>query len=143
MLRILKGGPEDGYLIREIRRRMISRSADVPRLVERMVKAGLVQRLATVPLRSLADARGALVRSKDLLNKTIQLRLDACTIKIGHRQKLIDMASPQNVLKRGFSVTRGQDGKALRSVDIIKPGQVIQTELADGHIKSIVEGSNA
>jgi len=57
VLRILRGGPDQGYLIREIRRRMISHSADVPRLVERMVRAGLVQRREDP-----ADRRGSLVR---------------------------------------------------------------------------------
>ena len=56
VLRILKGGPAEGYLIREIRGRMIARSADVPRLVERMVRAGLVQRREDP-----ADRRGSLV----------------------------------------------------------------------------------
>ena len=101
--------------------------------------ARLSQRLTAAPLRSLADARTSVLRSKDLLNKTIQLRLQACVIKIGHHQKLIDMASPQNVLKRGFSITRAEDGRAVRSVKGVKPGQEIQTELADGQIKSIVE----
>jgi DNA-binding MarR family transcriptional regulator len=57
VLRILRGGPPDGYLIREIRNRMISHSADVPRLVERMVRAGLVARREDP-----ADRRGSLVR---------------------------------------------------------------------------------
>jgi DNA-binding MarR family transcriptional regulator len=57
VLRILRGGPEQGYLIREIRQRMISHSADVPRLVERMVRSGLVQRREDP-----ADRRGSLVR---------------------------------------------------------------------------------
>jgi DNA-binding MarR family transcriptional regulator len=56
VLRILRGGPPDGYLIRELRRRMISHSADVPRLVERMVRAGWVQ-----PREDPADRRGSLV----------------------------------------------------------------------------------
>ena len=57
VLRILRGGPPDGYLIREIRNRMIAHSADVPRLVERMVRAGLVARREDP-----ADRRGSLVR---------------------------------------------------------------------------------
>jgi len=57
VLRILKGGPRTGYLIREIRCRMISRSADVPRLVDRMVKAGMVARCEDP-----SDRRGCLVR---------------------------------------------------------------------------------
>jgi exodeoxyribonuclease VII large subunit len=106
-------------------------------------QARLVQRLGTAPLRSLADKRIMLGRSKDLLNKTIQLRLGACATKIGHHQKLIEMASPRNVLKRGFSVTRSKDGRAIRSADVVEPGQEILTELADGQIKSIVEKYNA
>ena len=57
VLRILKGGPKEGYLIREIRSRMISRSADVPRLVDRMDRGGLVSRCEDP-----ADRRGCLVR---------------------------------------------------------------------------------
>lgn len=57
VLRILRGGPPDGYLVREIRHRMISHSADVPRLVERMARAGLVARREDP-----ADRRGSLVR---------------------------------------------------------------------------------
>lgn len=45
VLRILKGGPAEGYTIGEIRRRVISRSADVPRLVDRLAGMGLVDRL--------------------------------------------------------------------------------------------------
>jgi DNA-binding MarR family transcriptional regulator len=56
VLRILKGGPEEGYLIREIRRRIISRSADVPRLVDRMVRGNLVLRREDP-----TDRRGCLV----------------------------------------------------------------------------------
>ena len=99
----------------------------------------LTQRLTAAPLQYLAQARVEQLRSKDQLNKTIQLRLAACATKIGNHQKLIAMASPQNVLKRGFSITRGKDGKALRSVKNVSRGQWLETELADGQIKSIVE----
>jgi exodeoxyribonuclease VII large subunit len=104
--------------------------------------ARVSQRIAAAPLRSLADARSGLVRSKDLFNKTIQLRLHACATKIGHHQKLIEMASPRNVLKRGFSITRGGDGKVLRSIKGVQTGQEVCTEFLDGQIKSIVEKKN-
>jgi len=57
LLRILKGGPEDGYLIKDLRCRMIYRFADVPRLVDRMVNLGLLSK-APCPL----DRRGSRVR---------------------------------------------------------------------------------
>lgn len=44
VLRILRGGPKSGYLVCEIKRRMISRNADVPRLIDRLVKQGFVRR---------------------------------------------------------------------------------------------------
>lgn len=56
VLRILKGGPPEGYLIRDIRRRMIYRNADVPRLVDRLAKQGLVERRECE-----SDRRGCLV----------------------------------------------------------------------------------
>lgn len=57
VLRILKGGPPEGYLIREIRGRMIARNADVPRLVDRLIPSGLVQRKE-----DLLDRRGCRVQ---------------------------------------------------------------------------------
>lgn len=44
VLRILRGGPKSGYLVCEVKRRMISRNADVPRLIDRLAKQGLVRR---------------------------------------------------------------------------------------------------
>lgn len=57
VLRILKGGPRDGYLIKDIRCRMIYRFADVPRLVNRLETRGLVKRCENP-----ADRRGSRVQ---------------------------------------------------------------------------------
>lgn len=57
VLRILRGGPKDGYLVCEIKRRMISRNADVPRLVDRLARQGLVRRKENP-----ADRRGTRIQ---------------------------------------------------------------------------------
>ena len=57
VLRILRGGPKDGYLICEIKRRMIFRNADVPRLIDRLAKQGLVKRRENP-----ADRRGTRIQ---------------------------------------------------------------------------------
>ncbi len=44
VLRILRGGPEEGYTVAELRRRLLHRSADAVRLVDRLVRQGLVER---------------------------------------------------------------------------------------------------
>lgn len=75
VLRILKGGPPEGYLIREIRRRMIYHNADVPRLVDRLVKQGLVERNECT-----RDRRGCMVcltRKGDQLQARIRPQHDA------------------------------------------------------------------
>ncbi len=57
VLRILKGGPTKGYLIGEIKCRMIFRNADVPRLVNRLTDQGLVKRYENP-----RDRRGSRIR---------------------------------------------------------------------------------
>jgi len=57
VLRILKGGPKDGYLVKDLRCRMIYRFADVPRLVNRLEERGLVKRCENP-----ADRRGSRVQ---------------------------------------------------------------------------------
>ena len=57
VLRILKGGPKDGYLVKEIRCRMIYRFADVPRLVNRLEARGFVKRCENP-----SDRRGSRVQ---------------------------------------------------------------------------------
>jgi exodeoxyribonuclease VII large subunit len=49
----------------------------------------------------------------------------------------IEALAPQNVLKRGYSVTL-LNGKALRSVAAVVPGSAITTHLSDGTITSTV-----
>lgn len=46
VLRIVKGGPAEGYPVGEIRRRLMSRHADTPRLVDRLTSLGLLRRAA-------------------------------------------------------------------------------------------------
>ncbi|MBI4914073.1 MAG: winged helix DNA-binding protein [Acidobacteria bacterium] len=57
VLRILRGGPKEGYLVCEIKRRMIHRNADAPRLIERLAKQGLVRRRENP-----ADRRGTRIQ---------------------------------------------------------------------------------
>ncbi len=45
-------------------------------------------------------------------------------------------ADPKNVLKRGYSITR-LNGKALRSAKEVKVGDVLETLLADGRLRSV------
>ncbi len=50
---------------------------------------------------------------------------------------------PALALARGWSVTRGADGRALRSVAQVGHGDELRTTLADGTVLSTVQGSDA
>ncbi|MEI8012404.1 MAG: exodeoxyribonuclease VII large subunit, partial [Candidatus Omnitrophota bacterium] len=97
-----------------------------------------LERLKRSPGKVTADAAAGIERSGDELRKTIRLRLTASVAKIGNYQKLADMASPKNILKRGFSITRSLDGRAVRSSAGVRQGQTLRTELSDGYVDSSV-----
>ncbi len=69
VLRILSGGPPEGYTLAELRRRLLHRNADAVRLVERMVKQGLVARVPHPE-----DRRAALVTLTEE-GRALQVRL--------------------------------------------------------------------
>lgn len=51
----------------------------------------------------------------------------------------LDGLSPLNVLGRGFSVAKGEDGKVVHSVSQVKEGTLLEVMVADGKIQSRVE----
>ena len=95
VLRILKGGPKRGYLICEIRGRMIFRNADVPRLVDRLAARGFVKRFPNPK-----DRRGSLIRltkEGDAFQEEVRPAhaavcggLDAC-LSVVEREQLLDL----------------------------------------------------
>jgi len=46
---------------------------------------------------------------------------------------------PAQVLSRGYTLTLGEDGKAIRSINQAAPGTTLETVLSDGRIRSRVE----
>ena len=53
--------------------------------------------------------------------------------------QLLNMANPENILKRGYTLTL-KDGKIVKSTSSLKKGDVISTRFSDGNIQSEVTG---
>ena len=49
-------------------------------------------------------------------------------------QQLIELTSPQNILKKGYSITL--KGGVVASAAMLKAGDVIETHFADGTVQS-------
>lgn len=56
--------------------------------------------------------------------------------RIDHYRGLMRALGPESAFQRGFSITLGADGRAIRSVASVKPGDLLRTKLADGEITS-------
>jgi exonuclease VII large subunit len=65
-------------------------------------------------------------------------RFDLASQQIDAAARQLEAMSHRSVLGRGFSVTRGPDGRILRSTTQTCDGQTINTELSDGKIISVV-----
>jgi len=74
------------------------------------------------------------------LPRAVALRLQNMREGITALGGRLDALSPLAVLKRGYSITRRAGSKQnLRNVAKIKPGDEIETRLAEGVIRSRVE----
>ncbi len=66
-------------------------------------------------------------------------RLAAASIRVEGLERLCVQMSPQRTLARGFSVTRREDGRAVRRAEDVQPGTIVLSELAHGVLRSRTE----
>ncbi len=72
--------------------------------------------------------------SERLIRSTTQVVNDTRT-KIGQYERSVKQMQPENVLKRGFSITRHK-GTAIKCAKQVSEGQELETTLYDGFIQS-------
>ena len=58
-----------------------------------------------------------------------------------HAEAQLRMLNPKGVLARGYSLTKSRDGKILRSAADARPGMRLETEFADGAVRSTVDAA--
>jgi exodeoxyribonuclease VII large subunit len=72
------------------------------------------------------------------LGKTIQQYSKDELLKLEMFQKQLELSSPDNILKKGYTLTM-KDGKVVKSKDILRKGDKITSRFTDGEIRSVVE----
>lgn len=70
-----------------------------------------------------------------------RMRLDEQRRAIQHAEAQLRMLNPKGVLARGYSLTRMRGGKILRSAGEAWPGMQLETEFADGAVRSTVDAA--
>ncbi len=103
------------------------------------------QRLETISLSLSPNAkmmiqhrRQSLDRLFSLLPPLSKIYVQRCEQKVDNLAVRIKASDPQTILKRGYSITTFE-GKIVRNAKELKSGQEIETQLANGKIKSITK----
>lgn len=114
---------------------------------DRLVKARMLQ-VAQLEQRLNRSAAGIVrqLPSPSLLKKSLDTSLGRHLARLRNRISAFDrtMAAidPQAVLDRGYSLTMDSQGRAIRSINGLEPGEMLETRIADGSIRSRIESSS-
>lgn len=95
-------------------------------------------RIPNLVHRKLSDARFALLTAEKDLLQVAQNFLSRQHHRLQLLQQRISDASPDKLLKRGYSITL-KDGKAVTDVASLKAGDQLVTRLSKGEVRSVVE----
>lgn len=75
------------------------------------------------------------------LNRLITAMNTRCSFarrRLESRVDLLNSLSPLQVITRGYSLTRKEDGSIVRSIELVKKGQTLRTRVTDGILVSEV-----
>ena len=91
------------------------------------------------PDAALERAARRLGSTADRLQRSSERRLEAAGHRVSLLARGLEAISPLAVLGRGYSVTHGASGEALTDAARVAVGDVIDTRLASGRLRSRVE----
>ncbi|HEY9032651.1 MAG TPA: exodeoxyribonuclease VII large subunit [Pseudomonadales bacterium] len=97
--------------------------------------------LAFQPQRTLTLARRQLQQLTDALHHLMERQLADQHLRLASQAQMLDAVSPLATLQRGYSITSDADGHIIRTIDKIRPGDLLRTRLQDGNILSIVQAT--
>ncbi len=99
------------------------------------------QRLSISPRRQLADSHRLLDSTAVRIVRRVPQIIDGRQREIDASAARLALLDPVNLLRRGWSITRSADGAVLRSITDARSGEIITTQVADGHLTSRIEES--
>lgn len=109
---------------------------------EFIMKAGIISenqkaRLASVSKALIEWNNSALRQKKASLMINVRNMTEKAGMKLASLENSLKMLSPENVLRRGYTIT-SLNGKILKSSGQVKSGDVVGTTFTDGKIQSKV-----
>lgn len=86
---------------------------------------------------SINQSKLNILQLKERLFSKTEMQLQQSELILDNIEKNIHNMDPKNVLKRGYSITRF-NGKAIKEILEVKPGDLLQTIIFDGEVESTV-----
>ena len=104
----------------------------------RLSDGGAIRHGRTPPTVLLSRLRGRLLGAEARVQAGL-LRTDReARLRLNALERQLDSVGPRSVLGRGYSWTRTVDGKLVRSIQDVAPGDALRTQVVDGVIRSVV-----
>ena len=100
--------------------------------------AEMQEAIATSVMRQMENEKRRVETLVGQLPVLTALYMQAQQHKLALYQERIDAASPEHILSLGYSITR-QNGKAVRDATTLKPGDEVETTVADGTFTSVIK----
>ena len=101
-----------------------------------------VERLRLAPTQQLRQADAGLDRRLESVLNRPSIGLDAEQRRLDAVAARVATLDPANLLQRGWSITRTENGDVLRSIDQVREGAVITTRVADGTLTSRIDAGD-
>jgi exodeoxyribonuclease VII large subunit len=98
----------------------------------------LTVRLHTSLATRLSTARTRLTDAEDDLIQANAHRLARTRDALAALERQLQLVGPEQVLRRGYSITLGPTGQVVRAPEDVKPADALTTRLAEGEIRSVV-----
>lgn len=77
--------------------------------------------------------------AKENLVKNMQDKIKDLRTRILNNKTILENASPDTILQRGYSMVTDKEGKIIRNADLVSSGSKIIVKPAQGSLKAIVE----
>ena len=88
---------------------------------------------------SANHAEGKLDMLAQRISGSATTTVSHCALKLEGYEARLRLLDPINTMKRGWSITRGADGKVITDLKSVKPGEKITTEVVGGSIDSTID----
>ncbi len=88
---------------------------------------------------AIERSQGRLVNRAQRLAGPATQQLTVEAQRVSHQHELLQLLAPRHQLERGWSLTRDEQGRVVRSSAALRRGDRLVTTFADGSAASVVE----